>query len=51
VLAHGLAVETSLARDGGHGQPLPPQVMDHDDFLKSDHPALSRTTQGALSGT
>lgn len=31
-----------VLRDGRHGETMPSQIMDHDDFPKSDHPALSR---------
>ncbi len=37
VSAHGLSVEPSLPCDGGHAQPLPVQIQNHDEFSKPDH--------------
>jgi len=37
VFAYRFAVKARLPRNRGHRQSLPLQVMDHDNFLKSDH--------------
>ena len=49
ILAHGLAVEPNLARDGGHAQTLSLQIMDHHDLPQFDHRAAS-SIAGAASG-
>ena len=47
MLAHGLAVETGSAGDGGYAQPLTPQIVDHDYLPQNDHPHLPwRRTRG-----
>jgi hypothetical protein len=38
MLAHRLAIKPELAGNGRDRKPLPLQVMDHDNFPKSDHP-------------
>jgi hypothetical protein len=43
ILAHGLAIDAELKRDGRDGQALPMQIQDHDDFPELDHrPVPSR---------
>jgi len=46
VFAHRLAVEAAPPRDGGHAQPLPMQIQDHDELPKPDHHRTPRTAEG-----
>jgi len=46
VFAHGLAVEPGPPRDGGHAQPLPMQIQDHDELPKPDHHCSPSNGQG-----
>jgi len=46
VFAHGLAVEAGPPRNGGHAQPLPMQIQDHDELPKPDHHRIPPNSRG-----
>ncbi len=48
VFAHRLAVEAGAPRDGGHAQPLPMQIQDHDEFPKPDHHRVPSNSRGGM---